>query len=471
MKRIISLAVLAVFTSPLVFAADGSRPETPKPEPAASQTIEQRLQANPDDTALWNQYMMDNVRILIPLSNSNPDEAQKRLDAMKQVLGAVHPTQDNAKSMLERAQSVIGFYEQRIRLASTTRAELEAKLNANPDDGPTISFYAQKLQADLTTLTFSAPDQAEQEVKAATAFLSGVKAKVKDEAARNALAGADRLLARLQDSIDSARRRAELARLTRAELEAKLSVSPDDGPTISVFGQKVYMELGQLASSDPTGAEEGMKSAKAFLDGLRAKVKDEAAKRSLDNADRTLARLQSSIDRAKRLAALVGKDATPLEVEAWVNGTPLTEADLKGKVVLLDFWAVWCGPCIATFPHLREWQEKYADKGLVMIGLTNYYNFTWDDAAGRPARAQGPDKVAPEKEREMLVKFAEHHNLHHRFAIQKDKTLAEYYGVSGIPHVVLIDSEGKIRLIRVGSGDKNAKDIQEMLEKLVAGGA
>ena len=99
-----------------------------------------------------------------------------------------------------------------------------------------------------------------------------------------------------------------------------------------------------------------------------------------------LIRLGSSIERAKRLAALVGKDATPLEAEAWVNGTPLADADLKGKVVLLDFWAVWCGPCIATFPHLREWQEKYADKGLVIVGLTDYYNFTWDEAAGRPTR-------------------------------------------------------------------------------------
>lgn len=139
--------------------------------------------------------------------------------------------------------------------------------------------------------------------------------------------------------------------------------------------------------------------------------------------------------------------------------------------VLLDFWAVWCGPCIAAFPHLREWQEKYADKGLVIVGLTNYYNFTWDDAAGRATRAQGEEKVPPEKEREMLVKFAESQNLHHRFAIQKDKALADYYAVSGIPHVVVIDREGKVRLIRVGSGDKNAKDIGEILEKLLTSGS
>jgi predicted transcriptional regulator len=83
-------------------------------------------------------------------------------------------------------------------------------------------------------------------------------------------------------------------------------------------------------------------------------------------------------------------------------------------------------------------------------------------------RAQGEEKVAPEKEREMLVKFAEHHNLHHRFALQKDTVLSEYYAVSGIPHVVVIDREGKVRLIRVGSGDQNAQDIQNMLEKLLA---
>jgi thiol-disulfide isomerase/thioredoxin len=72
--------------------------------------------------------------------------------------------------------------------------------------------------------------------------------------------------------------------------------------------------------------------------------------------------------------ALIGQPAFPLETAAWVNGDPLTDADLKGKVVLLDFWAVWCGPCIACFPHLRDWHEKYADRGLVIVGLTKYYS-------------------------------------------------------------------------------------------------
>jgi thiol-disulfide isomerase/thioredoxin len=468
MVRITLSTVFVICVSSWVFAADPPNPDTPAPAPAAAKTIEQQIQEAPDNTALLNQYMMDNARQLMILVNSNPDEAQKRVEAMKQLFDSLQPTQDAAKTQLGRAKSFASFYEQRIQLARTSRAELEAKLTANPEDAPTISLFAQKVLMELSPLVSSETARAEEGLQTAKTFLEGLKAKAQQEAAKKALETADQSLARLQASLDRAKQMAELARTPRADLEAKLNANPDDAQTIALYGQKVLMDLMPLASSETDRADEGLKTAKSFLEGLKAKIKDEAAKKAVDNADQSWSGLQTRIDRAKRLAALVGKDATPLEVEAWVNGTPLTESDLKGKVVLLDFWAVWCGPCIATFPHLREWQEKYADKGLVIVGLTRYYNFTWDDQAGRPMRAQGEEKVAPEKEREMLVKFAEHHNLHHRFALQKDTVLSEYYAVSGIPHVVVIDREGKVRLIRVGSGDQNAQDIQNMLEKLLA---
>jgi thiol-disulfide isomerase/thioredoxin len=167
-------------------------------------------------------------------------------------------------------------------------------------------------------------------------------------------------------------------------------------------------------------------------------------------------------------AQLIGKKAAPLDVETWVNGSPLTDEDFKGKVVLLDFWAVWCGPCIATFPHLREWNEKYADKGLVMIGLTGYYNYDWDDKADKAVRSE--EKVAPQKEQAMLVKFATQHKLTHRFGIQKGGSFSKAYGVTGIPQVVIIDRDGVIRLIKVGSGEANARAIGNLLETLLEPG-
>ena len=355
-------------------------------------------------------------------------------------------------------------------LARTPRAELEAKLKSRPDDGPTVSQYVQKVRMEVLPLIYSATDRAEGSLKSAKAFLDGVRPRVKEETAKKAFEDADRDLAWLQHS----HRRNKASRQTgthaphgiggQAEGESRrrsehrhLRAEAVDGTgTAGISGSRTRRtgpEVGQDVPGRPAAEGQGP-----------------SGEKSLEGADQSLSRLQSSIDRAKQRAALVGKDAAPLEVEAWVNGDPLTAADLKGKVVLLDFWAVWFGPSIAAFPHLRQWQEKYADKGLVIVGLTRYFNYTWDEKAGRPVRAQGKENIAPEKEREMLVKFAEHHKLRYRFAIQKGDTLADYYVVHRIPHFVLIDRQGKIRLIRTGGDPRNATDIQQMLEQLLANG-
>lgn len=256
--------------------------------------------------------------------------------------------------------------------------------------------------------------------------------------------------------------RAQQEEAAERPAEAKL----DSAQAVQQHVQATVREIVPLARSQP---DEAAKKLEALKESLAKAGEDAepAVKTAIAGTERTVAALEEMIASGKRLAELVGKDALPLNVEKWVNGEPLTDADLKGKVVLLDFWAVWCGPCIATFPHLREWNEKYADKGLVMIGLTRYYNMRWDEDAKRAVRATGDDKVPPEEEHEMLEKFAGHHGLAHRFAIQEDRETSDYYAVTGIPHVVVIDQQGKVRLIRVGSGDANAKDIEAMLEKLL----
>lgn len=258
----------------------------------------------------------------------------------------------------------------------------------------------------------------------------------------------------------------QLQMTTLDELLAKLKANPTDATTIELYGMKIMQEAGPSASSEPERAEKKMNEAKKFLTDLREKVKDNAdAVKAIDQAEAQFGQVDRMIASAKKLKELIGKDATALTADTWVNGAPLTDKDLKGKVVLLDFWAVWCGPCVSTFPHLREWQEKYADKGLVMIGVTGYYNFVWD-AEGERAKPSD-DKVTEVQEQEMLKQFTAHNKLTHRIAIDKEGKMADYYGVTGIPHVVLIDRHGKIRLIKVGAGPDTAKEIEAMLETLI----
>jgi thiol-disulfide isomerase/thioredoxin len=190
-----------------------------------------------------------------------------------------------------------------------------------------------------------------------------------------------------------------------------------------------------------------------------------AAKQAATRSIATIATTRRRLDSAIVQKALIGQPSIPLDVEAWVNGGPLAPEDIKGKVVLLDFWAVWCGPCIATFPHLREWNEKYSDKGLVIVGVTRHYKYGWNDEA---KKIQKIDDIKPADEQAAMVKFAEHHQLKHRFVVTPaESEFWKHYGVTGIPHVVLIDRDGKVRLIRVGSGEANAKALHEMIEKLI----
>jgi thiol-disulfide isomerase/thioredoxin len=221
------------------------------------------------------------------------------------------------------------------------------------------------------------------------------------------------------------------------------------------------MSISRMGSERLKEAEEkyeGIKTAvKEYVDGLDSAASG-AQLTALVNS------FESSLTRLRAHAPLIGQPAAPMEgeISAWVNGQALTDSDLKGKVVLVDFWAVWCGPCIATFPHLIEWREKYGDQGLVIVGATKYYNYDWDESAKRPLGVKKDERtLTPEEEQSAMVKFADHHKLKHVFAVQnEDSKMDDFYKVTGIPQAVLIDKEGKVKMIRVGSGPDNAHDLE-----------
>lgn len=344
------------------------------------------------------------------------------------------------------------------RVTKAANASLEERLKASPDDGPLLrEFLGESLKATMELLPAD-PAAADTRLAAAKALLEQLKPKSRP---------AIQELARARSAISAYGKQVALARVALEELERTLIANPNDADAIIRYFGKLSLEINALARTNVGAADAKLQAARAFLATLGKNLTEDAAKKQFEQSHKGFARLEGTVASAKRIQALEGQEHASLDVEAWLNGSPLTDADLQGKVVLLDFWAVWCSPCRTTFPHLRAWNDKWADKGLVIIGLTQYYNFHWDDATGRVIRGEG--KVAPESEREMLVKFARKHDLRHRIALQKKTSrVSLYYGVAGIPHYVVIDRQGKVRMIRAGSGEKHTQEIGELLAKLVA---
>lgn len=235
---------------------------------------------------------------------------------------------------------------------------------------------------------------------------------------------------------------------------------PESSPVFRSYTGVVMGLVSSNVRSNPEVAAEMLKSLEDEIESA-----DFLQDRDKQILSTNIARTRSQIEPALTRMNLVGQPAPEFDSEAWVNGEATTLRDLRGKVVLIDFWAVWCGPCIATFPHLREWNEDYGDKGLVIVGVTSKYDYSWDEDAERAVRGE---EHSMDEELAMLEKFLEHHELEHRSMVTPEGTsMSKEYGVSGIPQAVLIDKQGTVRLIKVGSGQANADALHEMIEQLL----
>ena len=144
-----------------------------------------------------------------------------------------------------------------------------------------------------------------------------------------------------------------------------------------------------------------------------------------------------------------------IAVNEWIDQEPTRLADLRGKVVLLDFWATWCSPCRVTLPRLQKLHDVYKDKGLVIVGLTNFYG----NAEGK--------SLTRTQELAYLRDFKKRFNLHYGFAVSDAEDNDRNYAVSSIPTTFLIDRRGVVRFISIGSSDLEATALGKMIKKLI----
>ena len=123
-----------------------------------------------------------------------------------------------------------------------------------------------------------------------------------------------------------------------------------------------------------------------------------------------------SFNRARLSARNVqGKAAPALSVGTWLSAKPNTE----GKVVVVDFWATWCGPCVASIPHMNDLSREFADS-VVIVGLSN------EDAR-------------------TVKRFMQRKKMDYSVGVDQRGRMASAIGVQGIPHAVVVSPDGVVR--------------------------
>ena len=186
-----------------------------------------------------------------------------------------------------------------------------------------------------------------------------------------------------------------------------LSANPNDAATAGLA-----MQLASNFEHMP-GAEALTKQAYETFGPIFAESKNDNIRQMAESFQGTLRRLSLPGNPMKITGTLL-------------NGQPFDQSTLTGKIVLVDFWATWCGPCIAEIPNVLEQYEKYHSRGFEVIG------------------------ISLDQERDALEKFVTDRKIPWPILFEPSEgagwqhPLATYYGISGIPTVILIGRDGNV---------------------------
>jgi len=143
----------------------------------------------------------------------------------------------------------------------------------------------------------------------------------------------------------------------------------------------------------------------------------------------------------------VGMQAPDIASRTWLNSDPIHLTDLKGKVVMIEFWTFGCYNCRNVEPYVKNWHEKYAGQGLVVIGVHSP-EFSYEHDPGK------------------VTRYVKEHGIQFPVPIDNDFSTWNRYGNRYWPAMYLIDKQGVIRYVRVGEG--GYQETERLIQALLA---
>ena len=356
-----------------------------------------------------------------------------------------------------------------LRQSKASLSELGANLQAHSDDAIAVAKYVRKTSDDIYAKIRTDDKQGAERIRAeATALLKAIKPTT-DEARSQVARAREEVKTSINQAIDSAARSAQYEQMRRQanaslpEMEARLKTNPDDATALEQYQMKAIQEIQEAIGTDPNTAE---KRLDAFITVLRT-VQENAGQTTDQRIDMFLGwqvkSIRQAIEQTQSQRSRIGRPAAPLTVDVWINGSPLTDAELRGKVVLLDFsWSLLPpgGMSPSLVAQLRTWSARYTDKGLIIISLTRYSRMV--------SQMTGPEQQkAMELEQSNLKDMARENGLTNRIAIQRSTATTADYGSPAGGQVVVIDRQAKVRLISFLGRTGALKAVDEMLEALL----